>query len=183
MSIFSSIKKSRQSAKSHSAKLAEQKKKEDDAAASKYRHVPTHAASDAFASAPPSWRDADRERIVEQNRRRSAMTASGQHMSMPGTPRANSSLSFMAYPSDGTASPMPPMPRAYSHTGVPNFQNPGAGRESMYGSPQMAYSQPFSLKGKEATRWPIYEAPDQDPGYGKGVFSGAGTCRPLTIGN
>jgi hypothetical protein len=51
----------------------------------------------------------------------------------------------------------------------------------MYGVPQMAYSQPYSLKGKEVTRWPIYETPDQDPGYGKGVSFRA--SRPLTIGN
>lgn len=163
MSIFSSIKKSRQSAKSHNAKIAEQKKAEETA--KPYRHVPTHAASDAIASAPPSWREADKVRIVEQNRRRSAMAASGHHMNMPGYPRVGSSLSYVAYPSDGTSSPqVPPLPRAYSHTGVPNFQG-----QAMYGVPQMAYSQPFSLKGKEVTRWPIYETPDQDPGYGKGV--------------
>jgi hypothetical protein len=175
MSIFSSIKKSRQSAKSHNAKLAEQKKMEESA--TPYRHVPTHAASDAIASAPPSWREADKVRIVEQNRRRSAMAASGHHMNMPGTPRVGSSLSYVAYASDGTASSMvPPLPRAYSHTGVSNLQ-----QQAMYGVPQMAYSQPFSLKGKEVTRWPIYETPDQDPGYGKGVSFRA--SRPLTIGN
>ncbi|KAH8173348.1 hypothetical protein LIA77_07603 [Sarocladium implicatum] len=170
MSIFSSIKKSRQSAKSHNAKLAEQKKIEESA--TPYRHVPTHAASDAFASAPPSWRDADKERIVEENRRRSAMAASGHHMNMPGTPRVGSRVSYAAYPSSGTASPMvPPIPRAYSHTGVPALQQPFSDRESMYSAPHMAYSQPLSLKGMDVTRWPIYEAPDQDHGYGRDAQS------------
>ena len=75
MSIFSGIRKSRRQAKEHNAKLAEQKKLEEEKVP--YKHVPTHAATDAFASAPPSWREADRTRIVEQNRRRSAMAASG----------------------------------------------------------------------------------------------------------
>jgi hypothetical protein len=98
MSIFSSIRKSRQSAKEHSAKIAEQQKKESEAVP--YKHVPTHAALDAIASAPPSWREQDRDRIVEQNRRRSALPTQVHHASMPSIPRVGSSLSHVSYPAD-----------------------------------------------------------------------------------
>lgn len=169
MSIFSSLKKSRQLAQDHKAKLAEQKKKEAAESATPYRHVPTHAAADAFASAPPSWREADRARIVAENRRRSTMTNNSYHMSAPGISRATSSLSYVAYPVDGNGNPTIHLARAYSHTGVPTLQPNG--REIMYGVPQMAYSQPYSLKGKEATRWPIYETPDQAFDFGRGQCS------------
>lgn len=65
---------------------------------------------------------------------------------------------------------VPPIPRAYSYTGVPTLQQPVIDRESMYSAPHMALSQPLSLKGKDVTRWPIYETPDQDHGYVRGSF-------------
>ncbi|TWU72725.1 hypothetical protein ED733_000615 [Metarhizium rileyi] len=150
MSIFAHIRKSRQKAKEHNAKLAEQNKKESDQAP--YKHVPTHAAHDAFASAPPSWREADRPRIVEQNRRRSAMAASGHHMNMPGVPRVGSSLSRVSYPGEDV-SVMIRMPRSYSYTGVSTI--PGSlrdSREVVYAAPDMTYLHPGSLKGKEVPR-------------------------------
>ncbi|KAG5981498.1 hypothetical protein E4U55_002875 [Claviceps digitariae] len=150
MSIFSSLRKSRQQAKEHNAKLAEQKKKEE--AQIPYKHVPTHAATDAFASAPPSWREADRPRIVEQNRRRSAMAASGHHMNMPGVPRVGSSLSRVSYPGEDLT-PVIRLPMTYSYTGV-SSHNPSAreSREMIYPALQeMSYMQ-ASLKGKEVPR-------------------------------
>ncbi|KAJ4154048.1 hypothetical protein LMH87_010512 [Akanthomyces muscarius] len=153
MSIFSHLRRSRQQAKEHNAKLAEQKKK--DAQATPYRHVPTHAASDAIASAPPAWREVDdRPRIVEQNRRRSAMAAAGFSMNMPSTttiptmPRGSSSLSFVSYPS-GEATPHVGMPRAYSSSSIHHPYGPN--REVVY-SMDAAMSHPTSLKGKEVYR-------------------------------
>lgn len=148
MSIFNSIRKSRQQAKEHMSKIAEQKKKEDEK--EPYRHVPTHAAQDAFASAPPSWREtADRPRIIEQNRRRSAMAASGHHMNMPSVPRVGSSLSYVSYPGPGSGGyssgrAAMRMPRAYSAAGISPYH--GAGKDVIYSIPDVAHSVPASLK-------------------------------------
>ncbi|KFA65224.1 hypothetical protein S40285_01516 [Stachybotrys chlorohalonatus IBT 40285] len=147
MSIFSSIRRSRQSAKVHNAKAAEEKKKEG--ASTPYKHVPVHAASDALASAPPGWREADRGRVVEQNRRRSAMAASGHNMAMPAMPRVASSLSCVSYPSENV-SPMVHLPRTFSYNSVPT----GYGsRDVMYSVPDLPEPhQPGSFKGKEVAR-------------------------------
>lgn len=155
MSIFSSLRKSRQLAKEHNAKLAEQKK-QDSSKSTPYRHIPTHAASDAISSAPPAWREAaDRPRIAEHNRRRSAMAAAGLSMNMPSTtnvhaiPRVSSSLSYVSYPS-GQATPHVGMPRAYSSNSIHHPY--GAGAQVVYTMPEAALSQPSSWKGKEVTR-------------------------------
>ena len=145
MSIFSNIRKSRQQAKEHNAKLAEQKRK-DLADATPYRHVPTHAAADAFASAPPSWREvSDRPRIIEQNRRRSAMTASGQAVNFPmaNFPRVGSSLSIVSYP--GPKAPISRMPRAHSYAGVSPYAD--GSRDIIYSIPDVAHSELKCVQG------------------------------------
>ncbi|KAL6797691.1 hypothetical protein GGI42DRAFT_355721 [Trichoderma sp. SZMC 28013] len=152
MSIFSRMRKSRQQAKEHNAKLAEQEKKEIEK--TPYKHVPTHAATDAIASAPPSWREDDRQKIQEQNRRRSAMAASGHHMNMPGAPRVGSSLSHVSYPTDKSVTPMVRLPRAYSYTGVSPY-SAGYSRDIARSMPDVgsqftAYA--ASAKGKEVVR-------------------------------
>ncbi|KAG6095120.1 hypothetical protein E4U30_002748 [Claviceps sp. LM220 group G6] len=167
MSIFSSLRKSRQRAKEHNAKLAEQKEKEQ--AQIPYKHVPTHAAADAFASAPPSWREADRARIVEQNRRRSAMAANGHHMNMPGVPRVGSSLSRVSYPGEDMT-PAIRLPRAYSYTGVSSHTaSARESREMMYSTPQdMTYTH-VSRKGKEVPR--VYDTQRLSPTSSKSTPS------------
>ncbi|KAG6124800.1 hypothetical protein E4U38_008215 [Claviceps purpurea] len=167
MSIFSSLRKSRQRAKEHNAKLAEQKEKEQ--AQIPYKHVPTHAAADAFASAPPSWREADRARIVEQNRRRSAMAANGHHMNMPGVPRVGSSLSRVSYPGEDMT-PAIRLPRAYSYTGVSSHTaSARESREMMYPAPQdMTYTH-VSRKGKEVPR--VYDTQRLSPTSSKSTPS------------
>lgn len=154
MSIFSNLRKSRQQAKEHKAKAAEQKKL-DAQNAVPYKHVPTHAASDAIASAPPAWREAaDRPRIVEQNRRRSAMAAAGFSMNMPSSttlaalPRAPSSLSHVSYPS-GEATPHVRVPRTYSYNSIHPY---GGNREVIYPMPEASASRPSSWKGKDVSR-------------------------------
>ncbi|TLS30294.1 hypothetical protein PpBr36_02968 [Pyricularia pennisetigena] len=125
MSVFGRFKKGRQAAKEHKAGLAEKQKAEEQKPA--YRHVPTHAAIDALAGAPSSWRDDDRVRIVEENRRRSAMTASGTGHDTPvhglaqnpvhtGMTRTSSTLSHVSYPSV-YANPVVRLPRAHSYNG------------------------------------------------------------------
>ncbi|ROT39414.1 hypothetical protein SODALDRAFT_339744 [Sodiomyces alkalinus F11] len=143
MSVFSSIRKARSHAKEHKKIQTEQEQKEKESHVP-YRHVPTHAASDALTNAPPSWRVDDRGKIVEQNRRRSAMAASGMNMRMPGPPpRIASSLSHVSFPA-ANANPVGNLPRTYSYTGVPPA--PGWGD---YGS-DAVYSS--SLKGKDVER-------------------------------
>lgn len=182
MSIFSSIRRSRQEAKDHSAQLAEQKQKETDKAP--YKHVPTHAATDAYASAPPSWREADRPRIAEQNRRRSAMAASGHHMNMVGVPRVGSSLSHVSFPAEDS-SPMVRlrMPRAYSYNGVSPYAPYGdPNRDVLYSVPDLVYAhQPASLKGKVVVGAPGSEMRGVDPNSSNGSSlsvsgSSSGTC-------
>jgi hypothetical protein len=98
------------------------------------------------------------------------MAASGHHMNMPGAPtRTASSLSHLAYHSDGMTTPVvPPLPRAYSHSGMSPVHYPVGGRDTMYSVPQQAYSQPYTFKGADATKWPIYETPDSEGIFGKG---------------
>ncbi|GAB1318870.1 hypothetical protein MFIFM68171_09080 [Madurella fahalii] len=152
MSVFSMIKRGRQAAKEHRAEQAEKEKKE--AAKPPYKHIPKHAAIDALSGGPAGWREQDRQRIVEQNRRRSAMTASGVGMSgmmtpvHAGMPRVSSSLSHVSYPS-AYASPIVQVPRNHSYSNMP----PGwtsQGGEMNYASIDMASS--MSLKGKEVER-------------------------------
>lgn len=59
-----------------------------------YRHVPSHALTDALAGTPGSYRKSDRARIREQHRRRSAMTstpASSEPATSAGPSRPSSS--------------------------------------------------------------------------------------------
>jgi hypothetical protein len=169
MSVFSKIKRSRQQAKEHNQKEAEKAQKE--AAHAPYRHVPTHAAIDALSGAPPSWKHDDRAKIVDLNRRRSAMAASGRDMRMPGPPslaglpRVASSLSHVSYPSLH-ANPSGYMPRAYSYTGVPPVPSwPDRGVDMMFpGSDGLTPS----LKGKELERLPMSESGRQSAASSKG---------------
>src|SRR5258708_1094987 len=103
MSVLSLIQRGRQAAKQHTAEQAEQKKKE--AVKVPYKHVVTHAATDAMSGAPQTWRQDDRPKIIEQNRRRSAMAGTGMGFSGPThpgipvpLPRVGSSLSHVSYP-------------------------------------------------------------------------------------
>lgn len=149
MSLFSIIKRGRQAAKEHAAKQAEKQKAE--AAKAPYKHVPKHAAADAISTGPSGYRESDRPKIAEQNRRRSMMTASGLGMSGTSTPvhvgfpRVNSALSHVSYPA-AYASPVVQMPRAYSYTsGQPGWSNHGV--EIVY-----APMEPSGVKGKEVEK-------------------------------
>lgn len=165
MSIFSNLRKSRRQAKEHSAKLAEQKKQEESDRIP-YKHVPTHAASDAFACAPPSWREAaDRPKILEHNRRRGAMNAAGLNMCTPSMPRVGSRLSHVSYP-DGNATPFVHLPRAQSYSSVYAY---GTGRDVIYSMPDVSESQ-SSWKGKDVSRHSTCEITGVSPTPSKGEF-------------
>ncbi|KAL2120592.1 hypothetical protein VTJ04DRAFT_4619 [Mycothermus thermophilus] len=159
MSVFDVLKKGRQAAKEHKQEQA--KKKQEEAKKPPYRHIPKHAAIDAMACAPAGWREQDRQRIAEENRRRSAMGSvhgSTTHLGAltppfrPSTlPRVHSSLSHVSYPS-AYADPVVRVPRNHSLGSIPPRWN----RETM-----MNYSAALdatglaassSRKGKEVER-------------------------------
>lgn len=152
MSVFSMLKRGRRAAKEHAIQQAEKQKKEAEQIP--YKHVPRHAASDALAGGPATWREEDRPRIMEQNKRRSMMTANGLNMSgtttpvHAGFPRVNSALSHVSYPA-AYANPVVHLPRAYSYTSV---QQPGwssHGGEVVYTPMEAVHG---SAKGKEVER-------------------------------
>lgn len=150
MSVFSMIKRGRQAAKEHRAEQA--KKEKEEAQKAPYKHIPRHAAIDALSGGPAGWKENDRRRIVEQNKRRSAMTTSGVGMSgfmtpvHAGMPRTHSALSHVSYPSS-SASPVVQLPRAYSYSSMPPGWTSHA-REISYSPIDMV----TSLKGKEVER-------------------------------
>ncbi|KAI1322255.1 hypothetical protein F5Y16DRAFT_49578 [Xylariaceae sp. FL0255] len=147
MSVFSIIRRGRAQAKDQKSKQAEQQKEE--AVKLPYKHVVTHAASDALATAPSSWKHDDRTKIIEQNKRRSAMIASG--MSSHGLPRVGSSVSFASHPSV-YSSPIPPMPKNYSYTSIPT-----SWREKIASTPDSVegsdYFRSHKGKGREVVRF------------------------------
>ncbi|KAJ2984714.1 hypothetical protein NUW58_g5916 [Xylaria curta] len=147
MSVFSIIKRGREQAKEHSAKQADKQKEES--VKLPYKHVPTHAASDAIATAPSSWKHDDRSKIREQNRRRSAMAANGMthSHSHSALPRVGSSLAYVSYPSV-YANPVVPLPKNYSYSSIPS-----SWRERMASTPEASegmdyFSHPRDYKGK-----------------------------------
>lgn len=145
------IKRGRQAAKAHREEQA--KKEKEESQKPPYKHIPKHAAIDAMSGGPAGWRENDRVRIVEQNRRRSAMTASGMGMSgmvtpvHSGMPRVHSALSHVSYPA-AYASPVVQLPRVYSYSSMPAGWTPH-GREMSYSPVDMGA---ISLKGKEVER-------------------------------
>lgn len=151
MSVFSMIKRGRQAAKVHREEQV--KREQEEAAKPPYKHIPKHAAIDAMSGGPGGWRENDRARIVEQNKRRSAMTASGVGMSgmmtpiHSGMPRVHSALSHVSYPS-AYASPVVQVPRTYSYSSMPPGWTPH-GREMSYSPVDLGS---ISLKGKEVER-------------------------------
>lgn len=151
MSVFSMIRRGRQAAKEHKTKQAEKQKLEE--AKVPYRHIPKHAAIDALSGGPATWRETDRPKILEQNRRRSAMTANGLGMGgmmtpiHTGMPRVNSALSHVSYPSV-YASPVVQMPRTYSYNSIhPGWNNQGGEVIYSHIGPRGG-----SVKGKEVER-------------------------------
>ncbi|KAI1408819.1 hypothetical protein F5Y13DRAFT_98382 [Hypoxylon sp. FL1857] len=144
MSVFSMIKRGRQQAREHNAKRAEKEKEE--AVKLPYKHVVTHAASDALSGVPSSWKHDDKHRIMEQNKRRTAIMDGETNMA--GMPRVGSSLTYGSFASV-YATPVVPLPRNYSYNNIPtswreqlaNFQDD---RSSFAHSGSVATS-----KGKE----------------------------------
>lgn len=119
MSVFSIIRRGRQQAKEHSREQAERRRKEDSQPV--YKHVPTHAAVDALVGAPPTSRADDKPRIMEENRRRSAMAKVAANSTRGEIPRVSSGLSNVMYPA-AHANPMVATQRSYSYQGPEKWQ-------------------------------------------------------------
>ncbi|KAI1498918.1 hypothetical protein F5X99DRAFT_300971 [Biscogniauxia marginata] len=167
MSVFSLIKRGRQQAKEHSAKQAEKTKEEPPKET--YRHVVSHAAIDALATAPSSWKHDDRPKIMEQNKRRSAMANSSAHMG--GMPRVGSSLSYVSFPSV-YATPVVPLPKNYSYSSIPSsWRDKMASTPGSLGTPDGSeyFSYSGSMKGKEREFLPPILAGTTTPMSNRGV--------------
>ncbi|SPO05984.1 uncharacterized protein DNG_08673 [Cephalotrichum gorgonifer] len=154
MSILSFFKRGRRQAKENPKKQAEERRNEDPKPV--YRHAPTHAAADALAGTPHTWRPEDRARILEESRRKSALAMGSVETTEPnsGMPRASSRLSTVMYLTDH-ANPMVATQRP----------QPSQGRQShgmSTGAADSPPEQPFTLeaprprmstlKGKDAAR-------------------------------
>ncbi|KAI5923693.1 hypothetical protein F4810DRAFT_203158 [Camillea tinctor] len=172
MSVFSLIKRGRQQAKEHNAKQAKQaEKSKEEPPKQPYKHVVSHAAIDALATAPSSWKHDDRPKIMEQNKRRSAMASS---TNVSGMPRVGSSLSYVSYPSV-YATPVVPLPKNYSYSSIPS-----SWREKMHSTPGSVhspdgseyFSYSASVKGKEREYLPPIRAGNITPISNQGVSFG-----------
>ncbi|CAJ2501517.1 Uu.00g043700.m01.CDS01 [Anthostomella pinea] len=155
MPTFSFMKQTRMELKERKAMQAEKAKEEPPK--KPYKHVPTHAAVDAIATAPASWKHDDRPRIMEQNKRRSAMAAGG--MNLGGLPRVGSSLSYVSFPS-AYATPVVSRPKNYSYSSIPSSFRESVANTHGDGD---YLSQPVSVKGKERAVGPRFTIGTETP--------------------
>ena len=120
MSIFSKIRGAKQAADQH--KGAQAQSSSGEPKKEPYKHVPTHAAIDAMAGAPAAFKDADREAIKYQNKRRSAMSRNNSELS--ATTSINTSLNRNAsYTSNYTDSSRVSRPRLQTRRSHVGFQS------------------------------------------------------------
>ena len=92
MSILSKFRKAKQAADSQKDKnvaAAESKEK-----VAPYRHVPTHAATDALLGAPATWREQDKKAIQAQHKRKSQSHLSRNPSSLSNVTTLNHDQSF-----------------------------------------------------------------------------------------
>lgn len=68
MTIFSKLRRAKQAADDQKGKKAAATESKPPAAP--YKHIPTHAASDALLGAPASWRERDKKAIQDQHLKR-----------------------------------------------------------------------------------------------------------------
>lgn len=119
MSIFSKLQRAKQAADSQKNKKAAAT--ESKPAPAPYRHVPTHAATDALLGAPATWRESDKKAIKAQHKRRSEYNLSRNPSSLSNVTTLNRDQSFTSkgwahgapdqrkhYPIDGTSNTYAP---------------------------------------------------------------------------
>ena len=94
MSIFSKIKGAKRAAKEHKNAEAQKAPAENVDKPQPYKHIPTHAASDALSGAPFSFREEDRTAIRESHKRRSQIQLTRNSSAMSGNFGANRNNSY-----------------------------------------------------------------------------------------
>jgi hypothetical protein len=94
MSIFGKLRRAKQAADTQKDKNAAK------AEPAPYKHIPTHAATDALLGAPATWREQDRKAIQAQHQRRSAYNLSRNPSSLSNVTTLNRDQSFTSAGTD-----------------------------------------------------------------------------------
>ena len=91
MSIFGKLRRAKQAADTQKDKKAESKTEP-----APYKHVPTHAATDALLGAPATWREQDKKAIQAQHQRRSQYNLSRNQSSLSNVTTINRDRSLIS---------------------------------------------------------------------------------------
>jgi hypothetical protein len=94
MSIFGKLRRAKQAAGTQKDKSAVK------AEPAPYKHIPTHAATDALLGAPATWREQDKKAIQAQHQRRSQYNLSRNPSSLSNVTTLNRDQSFTSAATD-----------------------------------------------------------------------------------
>lgn len=97
MSIFGKLRRAKQAADSQKGKNIAAK---SDPKPVPYKHIPTHAATDALLGAPATWRERDKKAIQAQNQRRSQLNLNQNRSSLSNVTSLNRDQSFTSAATD-----------------------------------------------------------------------------------
>jgi hypothetical protein len=92
MSIFGKLRRAKQAANDQKGKNAASTQAKAESVP--YKHVPTHAATDALLGAPATWREQDKKAIQAQNQRRSQYHLSRNPSALSNVTTLNRDQSF-----------------------------------------------------------------------------------------
>lgn len=92
MSIFSKLRRAKQAADNQKEQKAAAAASEP--AAAPYKHIPTHAASDALLGAPATWREEDKKAIQGQHQKRAQSNLSRNPSSLSNVTTLNQNRGF-----------------------------------------------------------------------------------------
>ena len=135
MSIFSKMKGAKKAADEH--KSAKAQATTDAPLKVPYKHVPTHAAIDALATAPSSFREDDRAAIRVQHKRRSELSRNNSELSATTTINTtmNRNASFISADSVSSRPSKPRLQTRRSHVGFQNQESYPTSRPPIGKSP------------------------------------------------
>ena len=151
MSIFSKIKGAKKAAKDHEQAQQGPAPETVDKPIP-YKHVPTHAAIDAMAGAPASYREADRAEIKATNeKRRSMITQNSSAMSTTLNTSLNRNSSYASTANTSYSRPMPPRLEARRSYGA----NGGYYNNGMSNGYQTFQPSPLASKGNLLLRFKV----------------------------
>ena len=92
MAIFSRLRKAKQAADNQKGKMAATAESKPPAAP--YKHIPTHAASDALLGAPATWREQDKKAIQDQHLKRAQSNLARNRSSLSNVTTLNHDQTF-----------------------------------------------------------------------------------------